>query len=366
MQPLVAIPAKATHLLAGAVWLGGLLWLLATDRSDRPSFAREASRVSAMALICVVLVALSGVVQTWLFLPSLWDLFRSSYGAVALAKVAGLAVLIAFGAFHRARVLPRLERDAAMPGAVRHVACARSWRHVSRRAARWFARVSVAATCHGTLDVIQSQRRPGMTMPVFSRSRRPSSRRASRLAAAFIATVALALIVPAIAFGHAVVFPKTSTPGAFERYVLRVPNEKAVATTRVEIRFPADARVTSFEDVAGWQLEVLTDSAKKIVGAVWTGSLPPQRFVEFPFMAANPKTNTQLVWPAYQTYADGERVEWTGEQGSKTPASSTSIAPAGGSASGGGVATWAPWAALVLALISLGIALRRSDTRSVA
>jgi uncharacterized protein YcnI len=191
-----------------------------------------------------------------------------------------------------------------------------------------------------------------MIMPVLS-TRRP--------AIVLLVGAVLALGLPALAFGHAVVFPKTSTPGAFERYVLRVPNEKAVATTRVELRFPAGARVTAFEDVAGWQLEVLADSAKRIVGAVWTGTLPPQRFVEFPFMAANPKTTTQLVWPAYQTYANGERVEWTGEQGSKTPASSTSIAPATGSATGGGMAKWAPWAALVLALVSLGIALRRSD-----
>jgi uncharacterized protein YcnI len=191
-----------------------------------------------------------------------------------------------------------------------------------------------------------------MIMPVLS-TRRP--------AIVLLVGAVLALGLPALAFGHAVVFPKTSTPGAFERYVLRVPNEKTVATTRVELRFPAGARVTAFEDVAGWQLEVLADSAKRIVGAVWTGTLPPQRFVEFPFMAANPKTTTQLVWPAYQTYANGERVEWTGEQGSKTPASSTSIAPATGSATGGGMAKWAPWAALVLALVSLGIALRRSD-----
>src|SRR4051812_29140063 len=96
-----------------------------------------------------------------------------------------------------------------------------------------------------------------------------------------LALAAIALVVaPAIALAHAVVFPKTSTTGAYEKYVLRVPNEKAVATVRVEIRFPADARVTSFGDVAGWQLEVQTDSAKRIVGAAWTGTLAPQRFVE--------------------------------------------------------------------------------------
>ena len=172
-----------------------------------------------------------------------------------------------------------------------------------------------------------------------------------------LAIVALVLIAPAIAFGHAVVFPKNSTTGSYERYVLRVPNEKTTATTRVEIHFSADVRVTAFEDVAGWQLEVLTDSAKRTIGAVWTGTLPPGRFVEFPFMAANPKVATKLTWPAYQTYADGMRVEWTGEEGSKTPASSTTIAPAV-SAGGSGNTRWVAWGALVVAVISLGVALR--------
>lgn len=116
IQPLWAMPAKALHLVAGSAWLGGLLWLLAIPRDDATAFARDASRVSAIALLCMLLVALSGLVQTWLFLPSLLDLVRSSYGAVALAKIAGLVVLVGFGAFHRYRVLPRLERDATMPG----------------------------------------------------------------------------------------------------------------------------------------------------------------------------------------------------------------------------------------------------------
>jgi len=43
----------------------------------------------------------------------------------------------------------------------------------------------------------------------------------------------LAILVPAVALAHAVVFPKTSRPGAYEKYVLRVPNERDVPTTRV-------------------------------------------------------------------------------------------------------------------------------------
>ena len=182
-----------------------------------------------------------------------------------------------------------------------------------------------------------------------------------RTRAALLAAV-LAVFAPAAAFAHAVVFPKTSAPGAYERYVLRVPNEKAVATLRVELRFPDGMRVTSFADVPGWQLQVVTDSARRITGAVWTGTLPPQRFVEFPFVAANPKSETRVAWPAFQTYADGMRVEWTGAEGTKTPASVTVI----GTTAGGGASGWVSWAALGVALVGLGVALRRgTPARSV-
>jgi len=190
----------------------------------------------------------------------------------------------------------------------------------------------------------------------------PSDLRRPRRAARVLAAAVL-LLAPALALAHAVVFPKTSTTGAYEKYVLRVPNEKTVATVRVEIRFPTDLRVTSFADVAGWQLEVLTDSAKRVTGAVWTGTLPPQRFVELPFVAANPKTSGRLVWPVVQTYADGERVEWTGPEGAKTPASATAISASAAGVGGGGAPRWVPWAALGIAIVGLGLALRRPDAR---
>jgi uncharacterized protein YcnI len=168
----------------------------------------------------------------------------------------------------------------------------------------------------------------------------------------------LVLLLPTALSGHAVVYPKASAPGAYERYVLRVPNEKGVATTRVEIQFPYSVRVTSFADVPGWALQVVTDSAKRIIGAVWSGTLAPQRFVELPFVAVNPKSKTRLTWPVIQTYADGERVAWTEQEGAKTPASVTSILPDGMGA-GGGISRLVAWIALVLAVVSLGLTLRR-------
>jgi len=200
--------------------------------------------------------------------------------------------------------------------------------------------------------------------------------RRRRIALAAAATLVAAVVaVPTLSWAHAVVFPKTSTLGAYERYVLRVPNEKAVATTKVELRFPAGVRVTSIADVPGWQLEIVTDSAKAITAAIWTGTLPPQRFIEFPFVAVNPKTDARLEWPAYQTYADGQRVEWTGPEGSKSPASATTIAAAPASpstdgtaaaapAQSGGLTQWLPWVALVISLVSLGLAMRKPEPRS--
>jgi uncharacterized protein YcnI len=190
--------------------------------------------------------------------------------------------------------------------------------------------------------------------------RRPSFR--PRPLAVLIVGAAAVLGVPALVFGHATVSPRTSTPGAYERYVLRVPNERDVATTRVEMRFPAGLRVTSFSEVPGWILTTVTDSAGAITGAVWTGTLAPQRFVEFPFAAANPDTETQLVWPAYQTYSgeSGEEVvEWIGPEGSDRPASSTRLAAATPTSGGSGTTFYMALGALLLSMVSLGLVLRR-------
>ena len=205
-----------------------------------------------------------------------------------------------------------------------------------------------------------------MTRALVSSRTQSRWRRSGAVVAALAGLVALA---PTLSWAHAVVFPRQSTPGAYEKYVLRVPNEKAVATTKVELRFPVGVRVTSFADVPGWQLEIVTDSTNAITAAIWTGTLPPRRFVEFPFVAVNPKTDARIEWPAFQTYADGERVEWTGPEGSKAPASVTTIAVASASAAvpaAVGAASsewtrWLPWIAILLALVSLGLALRKPD-----
>lgn len=162
------------------------------------------------------------------------------------------------------------------------------------------------------------------------------------------------LVLPAAARGHAVVHPATVSPGTYEKYVLRVPNERDVATVRVELDFPAAVQVVSFGEVEGWDLQVLTRPDGRVERAIWTGLLPPMRFVEFPFVAVNPHEETRLVWPAAQLYEGGERVEWAGPEESETPASVTVVRNEGGM----GLPGWLAAIALLVALASLGLALR--------
>ena len=172
-------------------------------------------------------------------------------------------------------------------------------------------------------------------------------------------------LIPSIALAHAVVFPKTSTPGAYEKYVLRVPNERDVPTTRVELHFPPGLRVVSFADVAGWNLQILRDTAQHITGAVWTGVLPKERFVEFPFIAVNPPDSVSLTWPTIQTYQGGEVVNWTDpDTASKTPVSSTlvwKVVPVPVKVSH--TSLYLSLAAVAFALMALSVALRPRGTK---
>ena len=106
-HPLWSIPLKALHLTALAAWLGGLFWLVVSESANPRELAIQTLRVSSIALAAVVTIGLSGVLEAVFMLSALNDL-RSPYGLILALKVAGLGGLIAFGAYHRYRVMPRL------------------------------------------------------------------------------------------------------------------------------------------------------------------------------------------------------------------------------------------------------------------
>jgi len=119
IHPVWTVPARALHLLAVAAWLGGLLWLLTFERTKLDVVVGEAQRVSSLALLGVIVVSLTGLIQTKFFIGEWGELVRSTYGAVVLAKVAGLGILVLFGAHHRFRIMPRLAEAGVADGFTR-------------------------------------------------------------------------------------------------------------------------------------------------------------------------------------------------------------------------------------------------------
>ncbi|HET6952897.1 MAG TPA: CopD family protein [Acidimicrobiales bacterium] len=108
----VAVTADVAHLVAVAVWTGGLVALLVTlpGATDR---VRLATRFSALALAAVPVVAVSGAVSGWQQVRSLDGLVSTAYGRLLLAKVAGVAVMVGLGWVNRSRLVPGIERAVA-------------------------------------------------------------------------------------------------------------------------------------------------------------------------------------------------------------------------------------------------------------
>lgn len=108
IDPVFAIPAKIVHLIAAAIWMGGLVWMGWTFRRDITAFRIEARRVSGAALLAFLVVAGTGITQTLLFLD--WpDLFSTDYGRTVLGKITGLVILMLLGAYNRFRLMPHLD-----------------------------------------------------------------------------------------------------------------------------------------------------------------------------------------------------------------------------------------------------------------
>ena len=100
----IATDSLVLHVLAASLWVGGLvavLVLAASRAADRgAALATAVPRFSRLALVCWLVLAVTGVVNALVRIP-LTDLFGSTYGALVLAKVAALLALGALGAAHR-------------------------------------------------------------------------------------------------------------------------------------------------------------------------------------------------------------------------------------------------------------------------
>jgi copper transport protein len=102
-----AVVADTFHVLAMAVWLGGLVLLGAvTLRSRVVEHLRDAvPRFSRVALGCMVVLVATGAFQTWRQVGSLDALRSTDYGRILAVKLVLFAAVIVFAAFSREIVL---------------------------------------------------------------------------------------------------------------------------------------------------------------------------------------------------------------------------------------------------------------------
>ena len=123
-----AVVTLVLHIVAAAVWLGGLLLLVVIRPLVGPArIATALARYSSIALAAFVVVAIAGTVRAAIGLGS-WDGLASAYGVILLTKVVALVAIGVLAAWYRRRLIGRMDPDAGpVPGASAQGAASRSF-----------------------------------------------------------------------------------------------------------------------------------------------------------------------------------------------------------------------------------------------
>ena len=117
------------HLLATAIWIGGVVCLVVVlpvalrqfipGTGERTRFlASLIPLFSQVSLICVVVLVLSGVYNSWVEVGSLEALFGTLYGQVLLAKLVLFGLIMALAAGNLLRISPQMVAYARSTGAI--------------------------------------------------------------------------------------------------------------------------------------------------------------------------------------------------------------------------------------------------------
>lgn len=136
------------------------------------------------------------------------------------------------------------------------------------------------------------------------------------------------LLMTSVVEAHVTVIPSESQINAWEKYTVRVPVEKDINTTEVELEVPEGINLVSVLPMDSWDYELKKDDNDLITSVTWIAKdegIGPNEFIEFFFIGANPAEPGEFSWEAYQTYEDGSVVEWVGAPDSDEPASVSSV-----------------------------------------
>ncbi|MEO8329309.1 MAG: CopD family protein, partial [Candidatus Nanopelagicales bacterium] len=104
----LATSSLLVHIVSVVIWVGGLLALVWYSRIDGRFLDVATHRFSALALWAYIGVGLSGVVNSWVRMGHVDQLWDTSYGRLVLLKATAFVALGVLGWWHRRRSLPQL------------------------------------------------------------------------------------------------------------------------------------------------------------------------------------------------------------------------------------------------------------------
>jgi copper transport protein len=110
----LAVPLDVVHQLAGSVWLGGLAVLAVLVLPRLVDDDGTVERFSRLAMVCVAVVATTGLVQGVRQLRDLDGVRDTDYGRILVIKVVLVVLVVVLGAMSRSVLHAR--RSAALEG----------------------------------------------------------------------------------------------------------------------------------------------------------------------------------------------------------------------------------------------------------
>ncbi|MEV2192110.1 copper resistance protein CopC [Streptomyces phaeochromogenes] len=158
IQTGISMPVDVLHLLAVAVWLGGLSTLLVAlyrAPSIEPAAVRRFSRI---AFGSVAVLAATGIYQSWRQLGS-WSAFTgTSYGQLLLVKIGLVVVLVGIAWISRRWTSRLSQAPAAKTVKAAKTSAATPVKATAKTAAKASAKTSAAASAKASATAATSER----------------------------------------------------------------------------------------------------------------------------------------------------------------------------------------------------------------
>ncbi|SDU18813.1 YcnI family copper-binding membrane protein [Jiangella alkaliphila] len=158
------------------------------------------------------------------------------------------------------------------------------------------------------------------------------TRTLARVGLAAGGAITLGVVLAAGAAAHVTIRPDVDTAGSYAKITVRVPNESDTAgTVQVRLDLPADTPIPSVrvQPHPGWTAELTTTQfpepvqvgdrtlEEAVTAVTWTADpgvrIDPGEFDEFAISAGPLPEAGMYLFPATQTYDDGEVVAWAEE-----------------------------------------------------